>query len=315
MQFEIIILGCGAAIPTRRHNPTAQAVNWQGRWILFDAGEGIQSAIRKYGVPLQKIDAICISHMHGDHVLGLPGLIGSMSLFGRNKPLRIFGPSSLQDYLRETLRWTHTHTKFPISIQECPESSTSVIDAWGDNSLLSVPVKHRVPAFGFTLKHTPSQRNVRKDLIIKTGLIPSEILKLKAGHDVERSNGEWLRTDRFCEPLKPAIKYVYSGDTSPCDDLINVSNRADVLYHEATFLHELRATAKSTGHTTAKQAGELAAKSAVDTLVLGHLSSRYRDESKVQIEAAAHHSNVYLANEGMTIRLTPGEKPRIQYLE
>lgn len=124
-----------------------------------------------------------------------------------------------------------------------------------------------------------------------------------------------LSAERLCEPLKPKIKYVFSGDTSPSADLSAASKDADVLYHEATFLHELRTTAKSTGHTTAKQAGELATKSNVHTLVLGHLSSRYRDETKVLEEAATQHANVHLANEGMKIRLAPGEKPQIQYLE
>ena len=315
MQFEVIILGCGAAIPTQRHAPTAQAINWQGRWFLFDAGEGVQTAIRKYGVPLQKIEAICISHMHGDHVLGLPGLIGSMSLFGRVKPLRIFGPSTLKNYVRETLKWTHTHAKFPILIEDCPEDATSTIETWGDNALVSIPVKHRVPAFGFALAHSPSQRNVRKDLVSEHGLTRTEILQLKAGNDVERINGEMLRVEKLCEPLKPGISYVFSGDTSPTDAISIVSKNADVLYHEATFLHELRMTAKSTGHTTAKQAGELAVKSDVQTLILGHLSSRYRDETKVLSEAATAHPNVHLANEGMKIRLTPGEKPQIRYLE
>lgn len=315
MQFEVIILGCGAAVPTQRHAPTAQAINWQGRWILFDAGEGIQAAIRKFGVPLQKIEAICISHMHGDHVLGLPGLIGSMSLFGRVKPLHLFGPSTLQQYITETLKWTHTHAKFPIVIQACPENAASTLEEWGNNALLSIPVKHRVPAFGFALTHTPRLRNVRKELISRHELTPSEILQLKTGRDVGRDSGEVLYAEQICEQLKPGISYVFSGDTAPSAALSELANGADVLYHEATFLHELRKTAKSTGHTTAKQAGEFATKSMVDTLILGHLSSRYRDETVVLTEAATHHANVHLADEGMKIRLAPGEKPRIRYLE
>jgi ribonuclease Z len=315
VQFEITILGCGAATPTLRHAPTAQAVNWQGKWILLDCGEGLQTNLRQYKIPLQKIDLICISHMHGDHVLGLPGLLGSMNLFGRERPLRIAGPSAIESFVRQTLEHTETYVRFPLEFIDCVGLDGDSVIEWGDNVIRSFAVKHRIEAYGFTFVHSPSSRKIHKDSIDQHGLTRSEILSLKAGDDITRADGYILRVEEHCEPLKPMINFTYSGDTRPTETVADAARNADVLYHEATFLQELAATAKSTGHSTAQQAAKLGNEAGVRLLILGHLSSRYRDESKVLNEAKAFHPNVHLADEGMRIRLAPGESPSINYLE
>ena len=315
MQFEITILGCGAATPTLRHAPTAQAVNWQGKWILLDCGEGLQTNLRKYKIPLQKIDLICISHMHGDHVLGLPGLLGSLNLFGRERPLRLAGPSALESYVSHALELTETNVRFPLEFIDCAHLDSNPVIEWGDNVIRSFAVKHRIEAYGFTLLHSPSSHKLHKDSIRQHGLTRSEILSLKAGVDVSRSDGSVLPVAEHCEPLKAVINYTYGGDTRPVEPVAEAAHDADVLYHEATFLQELAATAKSTGHSTAQQAAKLGYEAGVRLLILGHLSSRYRDESKVLNEAQAVHPNVCLADEGMRIRLASGESPRVNYLE
>lgn len=315
MHFDIIILGCGAATPTLRHAPTAQAVCWQGKWLLLDAGEGVQTNIRRFKVPLQKIDVVCISHMHGDHVLGLPGLLGSMNLFGREKSLTLIGPVDLEEYVRTSLKLTSTHIRFPMTFVPCGESIPVIVDSWGDNTLEYIPVRHRIEAYGYVLQHRPSLRNIKKTEIERLGLKRSEILELKSGRDVTRVDGTVLACDELCFPLSASTKYVFSGDTAPCDLLKSAADGADALYHEATFLHELKTTAKSTGHSTAKQAAEVADAAQVGALVLGHLSPRYRDEGKVLEEARAIFANTHLANEGLRIRFSASEKPRIDYLE
>ena len=315
MQFEVTILGCGAATPTLQHAPTSQAINWHGKWILLDCGEGLQTNLRKYKIPLQKIELICISHLHGDHVLGLIGLLGSMNLFGRERPLKIAGPSAIEEFVIRSLELTHTHIRFPIEIIDCDGLVDEPVITWGENTVRAFPVKHRISAYGFNFVHRPSIHRLRKDSIDAQGLQRSEILKLKAGEDVTRDNGEVLRVQDYCEPLKPSIQYVYSGDTRPCDAVRTAAKHADVLYHESTFLHDLSATAKSTGHSTAQQAAILGSEAGVHLLVLGHLSSRYRDENRVLEEAQRHHPNACLANEGMRIRMVPGEKPSVHYLE
>lgn len=315
MQFEVTILGCGAATPTLRHAPTAQAINWHGKWILLDCGEGVQTNIRRYKIPLQKIELICISHLHGDHVFGLPGLLGSMNLFGRERPLRIVGPVALKEYVSQALDLTETHIRFPIEYTDCADSKGIPVITWGDNTVRSFPVKHRIEAYGFAFSHHPTTHKIRKESIVSHGLLRSEILGLKAGNELNRSTGEVLRVADHCEPLQPAISYAYSGDSRPCDSVLAASQDADVLYHEATFLHDMASTAKSTGHSTAQEAARLGRKANAHLLILGHLSSRYRDEGRVLEEAQCFHNNVRLAKEGMRIRLIPGEKPSVSYLE
>lgn len=315
MQFEITILGCGAATPTLRHAPTAQAVNWQGKWILLDCGEGIQTNLRKYKIPLQRIDLVCISHMHGDHVLGLPGLLGSMNLFGRERSLSIAGPAAIESYVRKALEFTETYVRFPLEFIDCSRLDGDAVMEWGDNAIRGFAVKHRIEAYGFTFAHRPTIHKLYREKIEAHGLGLREILSLKAGVDITRTDGSVLRVAEYCQPLKPAINYTYSGDTRPTDSVTEAARDADVLYHEATFLHDLAAIAKSTGHSTAQQAARLGQEAGVQLLILGHLSSRYRDESKVLDEAKAIHPNVCLADEGMRIRLAPGELPAINYLE
>jgi ribonuclease Z len=315
VQFEVTILGCGAATPTLQHAPTSQAINWHGKWIMLDCGEGLQTNLRKYKIPLQKIELICISHLHGDHVLGLIGLLGSMNLFGRERSLKIAGPSAIVEFVTCSLELTYTHTRFPIEFIDCSGLGDEPVMTWGENTVRAFPVKHRIPAYGFNFEHRPIIQRLRKDSIGVKGLQRSEILKLKAGEDVVRDNGEVLRVKDHCEPLKPPIRYLYSGDTRPCDAVRAAAKNADVLYHESTFLHDLKATAKSTGHSTAQQAAILGNEAGVHLLILGHLSSRYRDEHRVLEEAQRHHPNTCLANEGMRIRMVLGEKPSVHYLE
>ena len=315
MQFEVTILGCGAATPTLRHGPTAQAINWQGKWILLDCGEGLQTNLRKYKIPVQKIELICISHLHGDHVLGLPGLLGSMNLFGRERPLCIAGPAAIKDFVYQALKLTQTHVRFPIEYASCESAADDTILSWGENVVQCFRVKHRIEAYGFAFTHQPATFKIRKESIASHQLERSEILSLKAGIEVKRASGEVLSVQDHCEALKPSIRYVYSGDTRPCEAVALAAKGADVLYHEATFLNALASTAKTTGHSTAEQAARLASEAAVHLLVLGHLSSRYRDESSVLKEAETIHFNVRLADEGMRIRLAPGKRPMIDYLE
>ena len=303
MQFEITILGCGAATPTLRHLPTAQAINWNGQWMLLDAGEGVQLGLRQQRIPFQKIERIFISHMHGDHVLGLPGLIGSMNLLGRERPLHIYGPSNLESYLLPALKLTETHLKFKLNfIAANPQGMHVAIQEKGAR-ISSFPVKHRIEAYGYQFYFEAPELNVRKDRIEAFELQRSEIIQLKRGKDVLRADGTRIKFAQACHNKTNPKCYVYSGDTRPCDAVLAASLNADLLYHEATFLDDKRRKAKETGHSTAKQAAQIAADANVKKLVIGHFSSRYRNEELLAEEAEATFKHVVLANEGMKFQL------------
>ena len=296
-------MGCGAATPTLRHLPTSQSILWNGQLSLIDAGEGVQLSLRKQRIPFQKIDRVFISHMHGDHVLGLPGLIGSMNLLGRQRPLILHGPASLESFVRTTLNLTETHLKFPLHFKlNDAEKMTAIFNENGA-TISSFPVKHRIEAYGYLFNYEAIHLNIRKDQIQSLGLQRSEIIQLKKGNDVHRTDGTVLRTIDACHRKEKPIRYVYSGDTRPCDSVRTAAEGADLLYHESTFLDEKRQKAKETGHSTALQAGQIAFEASVRKLIIGHFSSRYRDEQLLLREAQSVFKQVELANEGMRFSL------------
>ena len=298
MQFELTILGCGAATPTLKHLPTAQALIWNGQLSLIDAGEGVQIALRKQRIPFQKIDRIYISHMHGDHVLGLPGLIGSMNLLGRKRNLVLHGPASLESFVRSTLKLTETHLKFALHFEPNDPNQSDVIFKEKGVTVWSIPVKHRIEAYGYRFDYNAPLHNIRKDQIQSLNLLRSEIIQLKKGLDVMRKDGSTVLFKDACHRKANPKRYVYSGDTRPCDAIRDAALNADILYHEATFLQDRHKTAKDTGHSTAIDAAKIALDSKVKSLIIGHFSSRYRDEDVLLAEAQSVFNQTQLANEG-----------------
>ena len=271
--------------------------------MLIDAGEGVQLSLRKEQIPFQKIDRIFISHMHGDHIFGLPGLIGSMALLGRTKELKLYGPEKLEAYVHHTLKISETHLKFPLAYhRNDPEKFQSIHEEHG-TEITAFPVKHRIEAFGYKFNYEAPQWNIRRSMIEEKGLLRNEIIELKKGIDVLRQDGTMLSASNTCHPKPAPIRYVYSGDTRPCDNILIAAKHASLLYHEATFLDDKKAIAKKTGHSTARQAGQIAQEANVNELLIGHFSSRYRNEQLLVTEAKEVFNNVHLAREGLRWRL------------
>tara|TARA_B110000285_G_C15127691_1_gene621349 strand:- start:1486 stop:2415 length:930 start_codon:yes stop_codon:yes gene_type:complete len=297
VRFDVTVLGCGAATPTERYQPTSQILNISEKWYLLDAGEGVQIALRSQRVPFQKIEQVFISHMHGDHVLGLPGLIGSMNLLGRRRPLILHGPVVLERWLMECLRLTSTYLNFELefSVNNQDQIDTCWLD--GDIQVLSAPVKHRVEAYGYRFNWTPKLLNLKKQQVEAFDLTRSEVIQLKNGQNVQRENGQLLIVEEMCYTLNPGLSYVFSGDTAPCVSLDELAEGANLLYHEATFMESLSIRAKQTGHSTSRQAANTALKAGVDTLLLGHFSSRYRSLKGLLDEAFEVFESVQLAEE------------------
>lgn len=307
MTFEVTILGCGAATPTLRHQPSAQFVNVHDKFFLVDCGEGTQMQLRRFKVKMQRIHHIFISHLHGDHFFGLPGLLASMNLLGRDKTLHIFGPPQLENILKAL----HENGEFKLGFQVAfhPTQAKKGECIFDDASLeiYSFPLDHRIPCTGFLFREKRRPPNVPKALIHELRLLVSEIVQLKKGECVRRDDGTLLDPSKLLPKPPKTRAYAYCSDTRYSDAVVQAVQNCNLLYHEATFTHELIRRAEQTFHSTAKQAAEVALKAGVKKLVLGHFSARYRDESILLNEACEVFSNTVLANEGMTFTVPASE--------
>ncbi len=298
MGFNLTILGSGAATPTLKRGVTAQYLNFNERKILIDCGEGTQLQLRKFKVSFQRIQYIFISHLHGDHYLGLLGLLSSMHLLGREKAIHIFAPPELKEILETQFKLTYVKLKFEIIYHDLNFKAKTLI--FEDNSIEvhAFPLKHRIPCYGFLFKEKLKERTMIKSKIKALDLKIPEIVKLKASQNVARENGEVLNyLDLTHEPPKP-ITYAFCTDTKYIENLKETLFKVDLLYHEATFVHQLLDRAKATYHTTAFQAASLAKQAEVGKLLLGHFSQRYSSTTDIEKEAQAVFENTVCVKDG-----------------
>ena len=303
MSFEVTILGASSATPTSSRNVSAQLVHLLGRFFLFDCGEGTQIQLRRFGVKIQKINYICISHLHGDHYLGLIGLLSTMSLLNRNKELIIFAPKGLESILNLHLKLSYSVLSFPLKFIVLNTSKMQKIFEDDMFELFSFGLKHRIPCWGFKLLEKKRPRNLLKGIIEKYKIPYSVIESIKSGEDYTTDSGQVLPNKLLTSnPYKPR-SYAYCSDTMPFDDLIDYILDVDLLYHDSTFHSNLAKKAKSTFHSTAKQAGIVASKANVKKLILGHFSSRYKKLDILKKDAQSKFKNVDIAIEGKTWKI------------
>ena len=276
-------------------------VNVHDKLFLVDCGEGTQVQLRKYRVKFQRIDHIFISHMHGDHFLGLIGLISSMHLLGRKRDLHVYGPPAIKEVILVQLRASQTNLTFYVHFHETkPDGMNLLVE---DNTLTvhSFPLKHRIDCTGFLFKEKTRDYSIRKSSIKENQLQISEILQLKKGIDIERETGEVLKVEELTDPPPTPKSYAFCSDTAYTEDTLQYIQAVSTLYYESTFLNILIDRAVKTFHSTAKQAGEMARLAEVKQLIIGHFSSRYTDETSLLEEAKSSFPNTVLAEEGLTI--------------
>jgi ribonuclease Z len=300
MTFDVTILGCGAAAPTTKHNPTAQVVNMHDKLFLIDCGEGTQMQMRKYKIRFQRINHIFISHLHGDHYLGLLGFISSMHLLGRKTKLYIYGPADLKAIIDINLKASCTFLDYEIEFHATDVKNRQKI--YEDKSLevYSFPLKHRVDCCGFIFWEKQRKPKIEKELIERYKLRPSQIIQLKRGEDTLLDDGSVLPFSVACTPADAPKAYAYCSDTAYSETVIENVKGATLLYHESTFLNSERERAKATFHSTAEQAATVAHKAGAQRLLLGHFSARYTEEQDFVTEANTVFPNVELADEGLT---------------
>jgi len=298
--FEVTILGTGSAKPTKQRLPSAQIVRMGPKQFLVDCGEGTQLQMMRKGIKFNNIQAIFISHLHGDHILGLPGYISTLSLHNRTKKLHIYGPPGVEDLVQLVLKIGRTHLSFEIEYHIVPKAPFSqIIDEFG-YSVYAVALKHRIECYGYIFEEAGPDRSILKEACELNDVPLHFYEKLRMGEDFEHSNGQVIKNVDLTVSAAPHRKYSYMSDTIYDPSIVPYIRKSDLLYHESTFLHALEARAKETFHSTAKQAGIIAHQAEAKELLLGHFSSRYSDVSAFEKEAKIEFPNTSIAREGQT---------------
>lgn len=298
MTFKVTILGSGSAKPSLRHHHSAQVVNLYEQYYLVDCGEGAQNQLIKVGVSPMKINAVFISHLHGDHVFGLFPLISSMGLMGRKVPLHVYAPRPLDEIMAYHFRYFDTELPFEVVWHEVHTTRHEMLYENNVMEVWSVPLRHRVPTAGFLFKEKTPPLNVRKEKIAELGLGIAQITAAKRGEDVELGDGRVVPNVELTYTPYPPRSYAYLSDTNYSGKAVSLVRGVDLLYHEATYADDMRKEAKARGHATTLQAVKAAKESGAKQLIIGHFSSRYKDESVLLNECRAEFAETYLAEEG-----------------
>lgn len=298
-RFELSILGCGSAFPTLRHNPSAQALSHHDRVFLIDCGEGTQQHYRRQGLKLMRLQHIFISHLHGDHCLGLVGLISTLGLLDRGGEIVIHAvPDALQIF---PPLFDVFCQELPFEVRIEPFSPFSSATIYEDKALTvkTLPLKHRIPAAGFLFEEKESPRHLLGDAADYYKIPHYRRAEIKAGADFVLPDGTVVPNERLTRPAAPPLRYAYCSDTAYNEKLLPLIEGVDLLYHEATFAEDALAMARRTMHSTARQAATMAQRAGVKKLMIGHFSARYNDEQQLLAEAREIFPDTILAHEGL----------------
>lgn len=304
MSTHLTILGFNSAIPTVNSAPTAQLLEMEERHFLIDCGEGTQVQLRKAKSRFSKINHIFISHLHGDHCFGLPGLIASFRLLGRETPMHIYGPKGIAEMLETIFRLTETHRGFEIIYHELSSKQSEKIYEDKRVEVFTIPLKHRIYCNGYLFreKHKPRHLNI-KEIIKYPEIETCDYHNLKQGKDFILKDGYVLKNEVLTTDPTKSVSYAFCSDTRYSEEIIPIIQNVDVLYHEATFLHDLSEMAQHTGHSTALEAARIARKAQVGKLILGHFSNRYQDLSVFTDEARKIFAETYLPQQLIPVQI------------
>ena len=298
--FKVHILGCGSALPTLQHNASSQIVELREKLFMIDCGEGTQIQLRRSRIHFSKIIAVFISHLHGDHCFGLPGMISTFGMTGRTAPLHIYAPAAFEPILEQTLSFFCQGLEFKVVFHAVDTTQNKVV--YEDRSLTveTIPLQHRIDCCGFLFREKPILPHIRRDMIDFYKIPISQINNIKAGADWVTPEGEVIANSRLTTPAEPARSYAYCSDTRYIKTLHELVKGVSTLYHESTYSAEDAERARLYWHSTSQDAARVARDASVGKLLLGHFSARYNNESQLLEEAKEIFPNSYLTREGAT---------------
>ncbi len=314
MTFEFTPLGVGAAIPIAGRHTSAHILNIQDQIYLIDCGEGTQMQLGRYAFRRSRIKQIFISHLHGDHVLGLIGLLTSYSLLGRDVPMQVFGPTGIKAFIEANLTHTHSYIPYELNIHELDPTIHSRIFENQAIEVFSFPLLHRVPTCGYLFREKQRPPRINIAALERYDIPKAAIRGIKMeGDDFTTEDGEIIPNATLTLPPYPSRSFAYCSDTAYNEALVPIIKGVDLLYHEATYLNRHYKQAEFSMHSTAQDAATIAKLAAVQQLLIGHYSSRYLHVDLLREEAQYIFPNTALALEGEVYKVPLERKPeRIQ---
>jgi ribonuclease Z len=298
MTFEIQILGSSSATPIYSRHPTAQVINLHERLFLVDCGEGTLIQLNRYHIKFHRINHIFISHLHGDHYLGIVGLLSTLHLQGRQTELCLYCPPDLEEIIEIQLKYSQTTLRYKINYIHIDATAPKKIYEDDDLVIHTIIMNHRIPCTGFLFKEKLKARKLIKQKLLEHNIPLDAYVDLKNGKDYTDASGKTISNSELTTPPPPSRTYAFCSDTIYDESIIPHIKGVDLLYHEATFLNDKLERAKETFHTTALQAGEMAKKAGVKRLIIGHFSARYKNLYPLLEETKTVFPNSTLAIEG-----------------
>ncbi len=298
MKFELTILGSSGAMPFKDRYMTAHVLNIREQLFLIDCGEGTQMRMSRFRVRRGKINHIFISHLHGDHIFGLPGLLTSFGMNLRTENLYIYSPPGLKQMIDGLFPYEGKGPSFEIIYRELDTTVHQMVFENEDVEVWTIPLSHGIPCNGYLFKEKPKQRKMLKEKIKEYNIPFQDIAGIKEGNDWTDANGNMIPNSELTTAPPPVRSYAFCSDTAYKEDIVPIIEGVDLLYHEATFLEEAIDKAIATNHSTALQAGRIASKANVRQLVIGHYSARYEEINGHLEEARTVFPNTHLGTDG-----------------
>ncbi len=301
MSLKLTILGCHSATPRVNAHPTAQYLEINNHFFLIDCGEGTQVQLRKYQVKFSKIKHIFISHLHGDHIFGLVGLVSTFRLLNREHELHVYGPKGIKELITLQLKLSNSWTHYPLLFHELTSKESELIFEDDKVEVSTIPLNHRIYTNGFLFKEKLGERKLNMSTIQQFDEIEvCDYQNLKNGRDFTLKTGEILKNNMLTQDPPSPKSYAFCSDTSYFPEIIPQIKNVNCLYHETTFLKDKEKLAATTKHSTAEQAAKIAKEADVKKLIIGHFSGRYKNKGAFLDEATPIFEDTILAEEGKT---------------